>query len=71
MSYQNARKNAVIRAIFAILAVVGVDKLLDLSGMINLPVSLSNILSVAVLGLIILSLLKFSLFKKRDVKWKK
>ena len=54
--------------VLAILAVVGVDKLLDLSGMINLPVSIANILSVVVLVLVILSLLKFSLFKKRNAK---
>ncbi len=54
--------------ILALLAVVGVDKLINISGMLNLPVSVSNILSIVVLGLIILSLLKFSLFKKRSSK---
>ena len=54
--------------ILAILAVIGVDKLLDLSVIMNFPVSVSNILSVVVLALVILSLLKFSLFKKRNEK---
>ena len=52
----------------ALLAVFGVDKMIDLSGILNLPVSVSNIASLAVFALIILSVLKFSVWKKRSVK---
>ena len=51
--------------ILALLAVFGVDKVLDISGMLNLPVSVSNIASLVVFALVILSVLKFSLWKKR------
>ncbi len=51
--------------ILALLAVVGVDKAIDLSGMINLPVAVGNIASIVVFALIILSLLRFSVWKKR------
>jgi putative OPT family oligopeptide transporter len=51
--------------LLALLAVIGVDKVIDLSGMINLPVTIANIASLAVFALIILSVLKFSVWKKR------
>ena len=51
--------------LLALLAVIGVDKAIDLSGMINLPVSVANVASLAVFALIILSVLKFSVLKKR------
>ena len=51
--------------LLALLAVIGVDKAIDLSGMINLPVSVANVASLAVFALIILSVLKFSVWKKR------
>ena len=51
--------------LLALLAVFGVDKLIDLSGIINLSPVVSNIGSLVVFGLVILSLLKFSIWKKR------
>lgn len=50
--------------LLALLAVFGVSDLLDLSGVLNLPPVVSNIGSLVVFALIILSLLKFSLWKK-------
>ncbi|MEE1060914.1 MAG: oligopeptide transporter, OPT family [Ruminococcus sp.] len=54
--------------LLAILAILNVDKLLDLSGVLNLPPVVSNIGSLVVFGLIILTLLKFSLWKKDSKK---
>ena len=48
----------------ALLAVLGVDKMIDLSAVLNLPAWASNAGALVVFGLIILSLLKFSLWKK-------
>ncbi|MBE6851087.1 MAG: oligopeptide transporter, OPT family, partial [Ruminococcus sp.] len=50
--------------LLALLAVFGVDKVLNISGMLNLPEAVSSIGSLVVFGLIILSLLKFSVWKK-------
>ncbi len=50
--------------LLAVLAVFGVSEVLDLSGLLNLPTWLSNIGSLIVFALIILSLLKFSVWKK-------
>ncbi len=52
--------------VLALLAVFGVDKLLDLSGMLNLPGPVASIGGIVVFGLIILTLLKFSVWKKRQ-----
>lgn len=49
----------------ALLAVFGVDKVINISGLLNLTPMVSNILSVVVFALVILSVLKFSLWKKR------
>ena len=54
----------IVGIVLAILAVFNVGSLLDISGIINLPVWASNLGSLLVFALIILSLLKFSLFKK-------
>ncbi len=54
--------------LLALFAVFGIDKIVDLSGFINLPESVSSVLSLVVFGLIILSLLKFSVWKKRSAK---
>ncbi len=54
-----------IGILLAILTVFGVDKAIDLSGFLNLPAYADGILSLVVFGLVILSLLKFSLWKKR------
>ncbi|MGN0165765.1 MAG: OPT family oligopeptide transporter [Lachnospiraceae bacterium] len=54
--------------LLAILAVFGVDKVLDISGMLGFNDIVSKILSLVVFALVILSLLKFSVWKKRDKK---
>lgn len=51
--------------LLAILAVVGVGEVLDISGLLNLPSWVANIGSIVVFALIILSVLKFSLWRKR------
>ncbi len=52
--------------LLALLAVFGVDQVLNISGKLGLPEVVSSIGSVVVFGLIILTLLKFSVWKKRD-----
>ena len=54
--------------LLAVLAVVGVDSAVDISGLLNLPSAVSNILSLVVFGLMILCLLKFTIWKKRVKK---
>jgi putative OPT family oligopeptide transporter len=54
--------------LLAVLAVVGVDSALDISGLLKLPPAVSNIASLVVFGLMILCLLKFTIWKKRDKK---
>ena len=51
--------------LLALFAIFGIDKLIDISGMINLPPVLSTIASLVVFALIILSVVKFSIWKKR------
>ena len=41
-------------------------EVLDISGILGLPVGVSKVLSLAVFALVILSLLKFSVWKKRS-----
>ena len=55
----------IVGIILALLAVAGIDGLINISGLLSLPSWASTVLSLVVFGLIILSLLKFSLFKKR------
>jgi ABC-type branched-subunit amino acid transport system permease subunit len=50
--------------LLAVLAVFGVGEVLDLSGVLNLPVWASNLGSLVVFGLVILSLLCFTVLKK-------
>ncbi len=50
--------------LLALLAVVGLDAKINISGILNLPVSISNIASLVVFALVVLSLLKFSIWKK-------
>jgi len=50
--------------LLAILAVFGVGEVIDLSGKLNLSATVANIGSLVVFALVILSLLKFSLWKK-------
>ncbi len=52
--------------LLALLAVFGLDQVLNISGVLGLPEVVSSIGSVVVFGLIILTLLKFSVWKKRD-----
>ena len=51
--------------LLAVLAVFGVGEVLDISGLLNLPVWASNIGSLVVFALVILSLLKFTLWNKK------
>ncbi len=50
--------------LLALLAVAGVDKMLDLSGVLNLPAAVSNIGSIIVFILVVLSVMKFSAWRK-------
>ena len=50
--------------LLAVFAVFNIGSVINLSRFINLPTWAGNLLSLVVFGLIILSLLKFSLFKK-------
>ncbi|MBQ8338356.1 MAG: oligopeptide transporter, OPT family [Oscillospiraceae bacterium] len=52
--------------LLALLAVFGVDKALDLSGKLGIPAVVSDIGGIVLFGIIVLTLLKFSLWKKRD-----
>ena len=54
--------------LLAILAIAGIDKKIDLSAKLGLPTMVSNIGSLVVFALIILCLLKMSIWKKREVK---
>ncbi len=49
----------------ALIAVFGIGSYIDLSGLINLPEPVMNVASLVVFGLIILSLIKFSVRKKK------
>ena len=50
--------------LLALLAVAGVDKMLDVSGILNLATPWAEIGSLIVFALVVLSLLKFSVWKK-------
>lgn len=51
--------------LLAVLAITGVDKVIDVSGDLGFSEPVGNIVSLVVFGLIIFSVLKFSLLKKR------
>ncbi len=51
--------------LLALLAVFGVGEMIDISGKLGLPEVISNIGSLVVFGLMICTLLKFSIWKKR------
>ena len=53
--------------LLALLAVFGIGEMLDISGVLNLPTAVSSIGSLVVFALIICTLLKFSIWKKRKV----
>ena len=50
--------------LLALLAVAGVDAMLDISGILNLSTGVSSIAALVVFALVVLSLLKFSIWKK-------
>jgi len=50
--------------LLALLAVAGVDKMLDVSGLLNLATPWAEISSLVVFALVVLSLLKFSVWRK-------
>ncbi len=52
--------------LLALLAVFGVDSMLDLSARFNIPPVVSNVGGLVLFGIIVLTLLKFSLWKKRE-----
>lgn len=54
--------------VLAVLAVFGVGEVIDISGKLGLSATVSNIGSLVVFGLIILTLLKFTVWKKRTPK---
>lgn len=54
--------------LLALLAVFGLDSALDLSTKLGIPSAVSNIGGLVLLVIIILTVLKFSLWKKRDKK---
>jgi len=51
--------------LLAIFAIFGIDKVIDLSAKFNIPAPVSNIGGLVLFGIIILTVLKFSLWKKR------
>ncbi len=51
--------------LLAILAVFGVGEMIDISGLLNLPPVVSSIAGLVVFALIILTVLKFSIWKKQ------
>ncbi len=54
--------------LLALLAVFGVDKAIDLSAKLGIPSAVADIGGLVLFGIIILTVLKFSLWKKRDKK---
>ena len=56
----------IVGILLALLAVFGISEVIDVSGILGLGTTASNILSLVVFALVILSLLKFSLLKKRN-----
>lgn len=55
-----------IGILLAVFAIFGIDKIIDLSGIFQFPTAIGNIVSLVVFGLIVLSVLKFSVWRKRD-----
>jgi len=51
--------------LLAFLAVFGVGEMIDISGKLNLPTAVANVGSLVVFALVILSLCKFSVWKKK------
>ena len=57
--------------LLAVLAIAGVDSVFDLSSKLGIPTAVQNIGSLVVLGLIVVCIMKFSLWKKREAHEKK
>lgn len=51
--------------LIAVLAIFGIDKVIDISGLLGLPAIVADILGLVVFALIILTVLKFSLWRKQ------
>ena len=54
--------------LLAVFAVIGIDGVIDISGVLNLSAGVANVLSLVVFALMILCLLKFTIWRKRDKK---
>ena len=54
--------------LLALFAVFGIDKAIDLSARLNIPKGVMDIGGIVLFVIIILTLLKFSLWRKRAVK---
>ena len=54
--------------LLALLAVVGADKIFDLSEKLGIPAAVSDIGGIVLFAVIILTVLKFTVWKKRDKK---
>lgn len=54
--------------LLAVFAVIGIDGMIDISGLLNLPAGVADMLSLVVFALMILCLLKFTIWRKRDKK---
>ena len=54
--------------LLALLAVFGLDSVFNLSEKLNIPSAVSNVGSILLFGIIILVVLKFSVWKKRSDK---
>lgn len=52
--------------LLAVFAVIGIDGAIDISGLLNLPSGIAGVLSLVVFAVMILCLLKFTIWKKRD-----
>ena len=50
----------------SVFAIFGLDKAIDISGMLGLPPALQTVGGIVVLALVIVSLLKFSAWKKQN-----
>ncbi len=56
----------IVGILLALFAVFGIDKAIDISGKLGFSAPVANIASLIVFALVILSVLKFSVFKKRN-----
>lgn len=54
--------------LLAVFAVIGIDGVINISGVLNLSTGVANVMSLVVFALMILCLLKFTIWRKRDKK---